>query len=393
VRVNPYPENIAKILATAAPTRSDDQRIELAAYYLRTRIDEELNALPTPQKVYAVANDFEPRLIFKPAKTPRPIHILSRGNIDKPGELASPGALSMVPGPPAQFALSDPTDESQRRAALAKWITDPKNVLTWRSIVNRVWHYHFGRGIVDSLNDFGEMGSRPTHPELLDWLAVTFMESGGSMKELHRLIVTSATYQQSSAHDVKFAEIDSDNRYLWRMTRSRLDAEQVRDSILQITGKLDLTMGGPPVQEFAMTDPNPPVTPMLDYAKFDADAPGGYRRGVYRYIFRTVPDPFMDTLDCADASQLTPARNVSMTALQALAMLNNKFVLRQSGHLAARVAGAGDVEKQIAATYQLVFARAPKPDELNELTAYASKHGMANVCRLLLNGNEFMFVN
>ena len=393
VHVNPYPENITKILATDAATRSDEHRIELAAYYLRTRIDEQLKALPTPQTVYAVANDFEPRLIFKPAKTPRPIHNLSRGNIDKPGELASPGALSMVPGLAAQFALSDPNDESQRRAALAKWITDPKNVLTWRSIVNRVWHYHFGRGIVDSINDFGEMGSRPTHPELLDWLAATLMESGGSMKALHKLIVTSAAYQQSSAHNANFAEIDSDNRYLWRMTRSRLDAEQVRDSILQITGKLDLTMGGPPVQEFAMADPNPPVTPMLDYDKFDVDAPGAYRRGVYRYIFRTVPDPFMDTLDCADASQLTPARNVSMTALQALAMLNNKFVLRQSEHLAARVASAGDIDKQIVAAYQLVLARDPKPDELIELTAYATKHGVANVCRILLNSNEFMFVN
>jgi hypothetical protein len=114
---------------------------------------------------------------------------------------------------------------------------------------------------------------------------------------------------------------------------------------------------------------------------------------VYRFVYRTVPDPFMDTLDCADASQLTPARNVSMTALQALAMLNNKFVLRQSEHLGARVAGAGDVSKQIEAAFQLVLAREPKADELNELTAYANKHGMANVCRLILNSNEFMFVN
>src|SRR5688572_18537419 len=385
VRVSAYPENIAKVLATPAATRTEEQRIELAAYYLRTRIDEELKALPTPQTVYAVANDFEPRMIFKPAKAPRPIHLLSRGNIDKPGELASPGALSMVAGLPSQFALSDPNDESRRRAALAKWITDPKNVLTWRSIVNRVWHYHFGRGIVDSLNDFGEMGSRPTHPELLDWLAVSFLETGGSIKQLHRLIVTSAAYQQSSTHKATFAEIDSDNHYLWRMNRSRLDAEQVRDSVLQITGKLDLTMGGPPIQQFAMHDPNPPVTPMLDYATFDVDSRGSFRRGVYRFVYRTVPDPFMDTLDCADASQLTPARNVSMTALQALAMLNNKFVLRQSEHLAARVAGAGDVAKQIEAAFRLVLAREPKAEELREVTNYATGHGMANACRLLLD--------
>jgi hypothetical protein len=142
-----------------------------------------------------------------------------------------------------------------------------------------------------------------------------------------------------------------------------------------------------------MHDPNPPVTPMLDYATFDVDSPGSFRRGVYRFVYRTVPDPFMDTLDCADASQLTPARNVSMTALQALAMLNNKFVLRQSEHLAGRVAGAGDVAKQIEAAFQLVLAREPKAEELREVTNYATGHGMANACRLLLNSNEFMFVN
>jgi hypothetical protein len=393
VRVTAFPENIAKILATVAATRTDDQRIELAAYFLRTRVDEQLKALPTPQMVYAVANDFEPRLIFKPAKTPRPIHNLLRGNIDKPGEFASPGALSMVPGLNAQFALSDPSDEGARRAALAKLITDPRNVLTWRSIVNRVWHYHFGRGIVDSPNDFGEMGSRPTHPELLDYLAATFIKSGGSMKQLHRLILTSATYQQSSAYNEPFAKIDSDGHYLWRMSRTRLDAEQLRDSILQITGKLDLTMGGPAMQQFAMHDPTPPVTPMLDYGKFDPDAPGAFRRSVYRFVYRTVPDPFMDALDCADASQLTPTRNVSMTALQALAMLNNKFVVRQGEHLAARVAGAGDVASQVTAAFDLVLARAPTAGELNDFVAYANKHGMANVCRLMLNSNEFMFVN
>jgi cytochrome c553 len=393
VQLNPFPENIAKVLETAPAARTDEQRIELAAYYLRTRIDQQLKALPTPQMVYAVNNDFEPRLIFKPAKTPRPIFLLKRGDINKPDKPAAPGALSCVSGINPQFELPDLNDEAARRAALAKWITDPKNVLTWRSIVNRVWHYHFGRGIVDSPNDFGEMGSRPTHPQLLDWLASTFLESGGSIKQLHRMILSSAAYQQSSAHNADFAAIDSGNQYLWRMNRSRLDSEQVRDGILQITGKLDLTMGGPAVQQFTMKDPSPPVTPMLDYGKFDIDSAGSFRRSIYRFIFRTVPDPFMDTLDCADASQLTPTRNVSMTALQALAMLNNQFVLKQSEHLAVRVAGAGDLQAQVAAVYQLVLGRAPRPEESKDVCAYATEHGMANACRILLNSNEFMFVN
>ena len=178
------------------------------------------------------------------------------------------------------------------------------------------------------------------------------------------------------------------------MNRQRLDAEELRDAILQITGKLDLTMGGPAAMQFQMEDPNPPVTPMVDYAKFDVDSPGSYRRSVYRFIFRTAPDPFMDALDCADASQLTPSRNESLTALQALATMNNRFILRQAEHLAARVAQAGStLEKQIAAMYQLVLERPPTPSEIKTFKIYASEHGMANAGRILLNSNEFMFVD
>jgi hypothetical protein len=143
-----------------------------------------------------------------------------------------------------------------------------------------------------------------------------------------------------------------------------------------------------------MDDPNPPVTPVLDYAAFDTDSPGSFRRSIYRYIFRTLPDPFMDTLDCADASQLTPCRNVSMTALQALAMLNNQFILRQSEHLAARAANVGKtLEQQIAAAYELVLMRPPARSESKDLKTYATQHGMTNTCRILLNSSEFMFVN
>jgi hypothetical protein len=394
VKVNPFPDNIAKILATKSESRTDEQKIELATHFLKTRIDQQLAALPPPQLVYAVANDFTPRMIFKPPRTPRPIHLLKRGDIDRPAEPASPGALSLVPGLNAQFDLNDPNDEASRRVALAKWVADPKNVLTWRSIVNRIWHYHFGRGIVDSPNDFGEMGSRPTHSELLDWLAISFLESGGSFKQLHKMILLSAVYQQSSADKPTFAKLDSGNACLWRMNRGRLEAEELRDAILQITGKLDLTTGGPAAMQFKLEDPNPPVTPIVDYSKFDVDSPASFRLSIYRYIFRTLPDPFMDTLDCADASQLTPTRNVSVTALQALAMWNNQFMLRQSEHLATRVANvSGNLEKQIEALYQLVLERPPARVEIKDLKNYATAHGMANACRVLLNSNEFMFVD
>jgi hypothetical protein len=394
LKANPFPPGITKILATTVAVRTEEQRIELAAYVLRLRIDEQLAALPPPQFVYAVANDFEPRLIFKPVKLPRPIHVLKRGDIDRPGGAAVPGALSLVPGLKAQFDLPSITDESCRRAALAKWITDPKNVLTWRSIVNRIWQYHFGRGIVDSPNDFGVMGSRPTHPELLDWLASSFLENGGSFKKLDRMILLSAAYQQRSDSNPRFAKIDSGNASLWRMNRSRLDAEELRDSILQITGDLDLKMGGPGAMQFTFADPTPPVTPVVDYSKFDVDSPASFRRSIYRLIYRTLPDPFMDTLDCADASQLTPTRNVSVTALQALALWNNQFVLHQSEHFARRLASENaDPEKQISALFQSVLERSPSRDEMKDWKGYVREHGLANACRVILNSNEFMFVN
>ncbi|HVC96528.1 MAG TPA: PSD1 and planctomycete cytochrome C domain-containing protein [Pirellulales bacterium] len=393
VRAAPaLPDVVAAALAIPAETRGDEQKAELALYVLRLRVDEELAALPPPPMVYAAASDFQPEGSFKPAKGPRPVYLLRRGDVRNPLEAAVPGALSCVGGLPAGFDLTDQTDEGGRRAALAAWITDPRNALTWRSIVNRVWHYHFGRGIVDSPNDLGRMGSRPTHPELLDWLASWFLEQGGSLKQLHKLIVTSGAYTQSSRHNAAYATLDAGNLYLWRMNRSRLDAESLRDAVLAITGRLDLAMGGPSVKQF-IESPGIHVTPTVDYLGFDVDSPAGRRRSVYRFLFRTLPDPFMDSMDCADASQLTPARNTSVTALQALAMLNNHFIVRQSEHFAERIAQeSGALEGQIEAAYQWALGRSPTPKESAALAAYAAKHGLANVCRLILNCNEFMFV-
>ena len=367
--------------------------LPLGRYMLEQQIAKQLATLPPPSLVYAAANDFKPDGNFRPAKTPRPIHVLYRGDISKPREEAAPGALACLPELQHHFRLSDPKNEGSRRAALARWITDPKNVLTWRSIVNRVWHYHFGRGIVATPNDLGRMGALPTHPALLDWLAADFQESGGSLKRLHRLVVTSAVYRQASRHQPSFAAIDADNHYLWRMNRMRLDAESVRDAVLRVTGKLDLKMGGPSVKQFIQT-PGIHVTPNMDYLNFDVDRPENYRRSVYRFVFRTLPDPFMDTLDCPDASQLTPARNTSVSPLQALAMLNNRFMVRQSEHLAKCAAQAGkDLPAQIRSVYLLALGRDPTAKEARALAEYAGKHGLANACRIVLNSNEFMFVD
>jgi len=200
----------------------------------------------------------------------------------------------------------------------------------------------------------------------------------------------SATYRQSSGSNPEFAKLDADNRFLWRMNRARLDAECIRDSMLFINGKLDLTMGGPAIQQFFFKDDHSPV---YDYSLFDVDSPASYRRSVYRFIVRSVPDPLMDSLDCPNSSILTPKRNVTTTSLQALAILNDPFVLKQSEHFAERVAKAGDLKKQIAEAYQLALNRRPTSQEMKKLVSFAQKHGMTSLCRVILNTSEFMFAD
>ncbi len=387
------PAALAELVRIPAAERTDMQRASLAALVLIQDVEQSIAKLPEPQKVYAAAYDFKGEGNFQPAKAPREIHVLYRGEVTKPGDVALPGALRCIEGLPAEFELAHPEIEGERRAALARWISDRRNVLTWRSIVNRLWHHHFGKGIVDTPNDLGRMGGVPSHPELLDWLAVTLQEQNGSLKELHRLIVTSTAYRQASVHEATAAEKDADNRLLWRMNRTRLDAETVRDSMLQITGRIDLTMGGPSVKQF-IQKPGIQVTPDVDYLNFEVDRPENARRSVYRFVFRTLPDPFMESLDCADSSQLTPVRNVSISPLQALTMLNNQFVVRHAEHLAARaVAKSPEPAGQIVAVYEMLLNRTPTEKEQMAVAAYATRHGLANTCRVLLNSNEFLFVD
>jgi hypothetical protein len=290
-----------------------------------------------------------------------------------------------------RFGVKPDAPEGARRAALAGWITDSSNMLAWRSIVNRVWHYHFGAGIVDSPNDFGRMGSLPTHPELLDWLAVEFRDGGGSFKKLHRLIVTSSVYRQASANDAANAVLDGENRYLWRANRQRLDAESLRDTILAASGKLDLTMGGPSAKQFFFKDDHSPV---YDYGRFDPDAPENFRRSVYRFLVRSVPDPLMERFDCPDVSMVSAKRTTTITAIQALALMNNPFVLKQAEHLAERVQSIETTPaQQVRAAFRLTVQRQPNAKEQAALTGYLSRAGLPALCRLLLNTNEFLFVD
>ncbi len=276
---------------------------------------------------------------------------------------------------------------------MADWLANPQNPLTWRSAANRLWQYHFGRGICDTPGDFGHMGGIPSHPELLDWLAAELRESGGSLKHLHRLICTSAAYRQSSALNAAAAEIDPDNRLLWRMNRARLDADQYRDALLAISGRLDLAAGGPGVSHFK-SSPGPQATPSLDYSDFNWESPGAARRSIYRVVWRGIADPFMETLDFPDAALMAPVRGFSVSPLQALALLNNEFVLQQSRHFAARAERAGaSTSEQIRAAFRWALLRDPTPEEAADFAALAEKRTLAAVCRLLFNSNEFLFVN
>jgi hypothetical protein len=248
-----------------------------------------------------------------------------------------------------------------------------------------VWHYHFGRGICDTPSDFGRMGGAPSHPELLDWLACELRDSGGSLKHLHRLIVTSAAYRQSSEHRDDAAKLDGDNRLLWRMNRLRLDADSYRDFVLAAADKLDLTVGGPSERQF-ITGPPVQLTPTLDYAAYDWAKLSKHRRSIYRFVWRGVPDPFMDTLDFPDLGLLAPSRSFSASSLQSLALYNNSFVLHFSSELGKQITTPTDAIRRI-------LLREPTTDELRNFTAYAQKNSLAALCRVLINSNEFLFVN
>ena len=323
---------------------------------------------------------------------PRPIHILERGDIRRPGLLVGPGTIPLNKTLPTRFQLPPDHNESDRRVALASWIVAHDNPLTWRSIANRVWQYHIGRPLVDTPNDFGQMGAAPTHPQLLDWLAVRLRNGNGSLKDLHRQIVLSATYQQVSESRPKAHQFDSGNRFLWRMNRRRVEAEVIRDSVLAISGQLDTKMYGPGFQDFVIERPE--HSPHYQYHKHDPEDIRSHRRSIYRFLVRSQQQPFMTTLDCADPSRQVARRDETISPLQALAMLNNRFVTSMSSHFAARLSrDRTDLTAQIELAYRLAFCRRPQAAELELLVPYAGRHGLPNLCRLMLNLNEFVFID
>jgi hypothetical protein len=245
---------------------------------------------------------------------------------------------------------------------------------------------------VETPGDFGRNGGLPSHPELLDWLAAEFRDGGGSLKALHRLIVTSGTYRQASVGDSRAAHEDAGNAFLWRQNRRRLEAEAVRDAVLAASGRLDLTMGGPGWQDFVIERPE--HSPHYVYAKADPEDPATFRRSVYRFAVRSQTQPWMTSLDCADPSMRVDRRNESLSPLQALALLNNGFMLTQARHFAARVEReAAGLPAQVARAHALALGRDPTAAEAARLADFAKMHGLPATCRLILNLNEFLFVD
>lgn len=394
--VQVLPEEIRSALKKPADQRTETEHTAIAAVALEPFARKTIAALPAKSVVYGVSPSWSHAKKHPEPLQPKKVHLLRRGDIDKPIREVSPGALSAIRGLPARFELSNPNQEALRRAALADWFVHPDNPLTWRSIVNRVWHYHFGRGICETPNDFGRMGGLPSHLELLDWLAIWFRDDAkGSLKALHRLILTSNTWKQASTIEsasVLTHEVDQENRLLWRMNRFRLDADSIRDSTLRISGRLSPIMGGEGNEQFVKT-PGPQSTPTLDYTKFDWDHQSATRRSIYRVVWRGIPDPFMEALDFPDLALLTPKRSFSVSALQALTLYNNDFMLHASGWIADRVMHEVPPEERVHRAVALCWQRSPTMAELKAFQTYTAAHGLDALCRVLLNSNEFLFVD
>ena len=323
-------------------------------------------------------------------------YFLHRGNIGQKGSQVGPGVLSVAydgewkfPAPPADAKTSF------RRAGFAEWVTSPENPLTARVMVNRIWQNHFGEGIVRTPSNFGKMGERPTHPELLDYLADEFVKSGWSIKHIHRLIMQSEAYRMASDDIEANRKVDGDNRLVWRMPRRRVEGEVIRDAVLAVAGTLDRSVGGPA------------VFPYIDPVLFQSSSkrtwngkavndPSTYRRSVYVFSKRTIPLPMLETFDRPDTMSSCARRNRSTIAPQALILMNNEFIGTQAKHFAQRLekeAGA-DTSAQVKLAYELALARPPRPDEVSKAVAFIQSYpqGLVDFSHALFNINEFVYI-
>ncbi len=364
---------------------------------LKRPLDERLQRISAEQKVFAGT-----------FRTPDDIHRLNRGDPEQPQESVEPAVLGAL----GNVKLAKDTAEQERRRVLADWIASPQNPLTARVMVNRIWQGHFGTGLVETPSDFGRMGIKPTHPELLDWLAAEFIKSGWSVKHMHRLIVMSQTYRQSSSAeqrtegkeqengpaDRKASDstpsalspslIDSESRFLWRFPSRRLDAESIRDSMLAVSGQLNLKMYG---RGYNLFDKRGGLS---GFEPVETFTPDNQRRMIYAHKVRREPETVFGAFDCPDAGQSTAVRRASTTPIQALNLFNSRFTLDTAAAFAERVKTevGDDASKQIYRAYQLALSRHATSAELADGLPLVKAHGLPILCRALFNSNEFLFV-
>ncbi len=318
--------------------------------------------------------------------SPEVIYRLYRGDFNAPREAVGPDALEVF----GTLGLTQESTDGQRRSAFANWVASPDNPLTARVIVNRLWQFHFGTGIVDTPSDLGRAGTLPTHPELLDFLASELIDHDWSLKHIHRLIMESATYQQSSQPRKEAVAVDASARYLWRFPPRRLEAEVIRDSILQVSGSLDTRMGGTGFPGFEVQAEN-----VRHYFPIKEFGPQHWRRMVYMTKVRQEKDAVFGVFDCPDASQVVDKRSRSTTPLQALNLFNSTFVLQQCEILAEQLEEefSDDVAAQVRQVLHRAFGRIPDQIEIDEAAEFVKEEGLVQFCRAIFNANEFVFVH
>lgn len=319
---------------------------------------------------------------------PQPTVLFERGDVHHPKQAVTPGGLSAIEK--SDFGLPENAPEAERRIRFAQWLAQPNHPLTARVMVNRVWQWHFGKGLVETSSDFGINGAEPSHPELLDWLAAELVRNGWRIKPLQRLILSSATYRQSSLVEPATAEkatlIDADNRLLWKFPSRNLEGEVVRDALLASSSALNRAVGGPSFKPFTTTRLN-----TFFYHLFDKDEPAFNRRSIYRMHIITGRSPLLDALDCPSPSVTTPTRRPTVTPLQALALMNDGFVVRQADKLAERLATSGKpLPEQVSDAFVVALSRSPTVDELAASVKVAETHGLQTVCWSLFNSSEFL---
>ena len=319
-----------------------------------------------------------------------PFSVFVGGDPQKPGSEVIPASLSILSESLPGYELTENAPESDRRLAYANWIASSDNPLTPRVLANRLWHYHFGKGIVDTPNDFGYMGGRPTHLELLDFLAGKLIDNGWQLKPMHRMIMLSDVYRQSSTWRSDGAEIDTDSRLLWRFPPRRLSAEEIRDTILAMSGDLDTQPRGPGFRLYHYMRDN-----VSTYEPLDQFGPDTYRRSVYHQNARASVVDLMTDFDQADCTLSQPRRSQTTTPLQALTMMNHSFTLDMAASLADRAVSeaGGDIDEQINRVFELAFQRLPGREEQTRSRIAVEKHGLKTLCRAIINSSELIYLD